>query len=107
MAKKTPSARAARRDLARKNDKLTRDLERLFRMGPGGSPERPIELESASQVEIHAASLPCPICHGAHRVEEHVAETVSGVRLRVARVTCTMCGARREVYFRLGTALPS
>jgi hypothetical protein len=32
---------------------------------------------------------------------EHAAETIDGVRLRVARVTCTACGTGRAIYFRL------
>jgi hypothetical protein len=34
-------------------------------------------------------------------VAEHAAETVDGVRLRVARVACTTCGSRRAIWFRL------
>lgn len=100
-------ARAIRRELARKSVKFARDAERLFLLSPGGSSERPVELASASQVEVHAESTLCPICQGAMRVEDHVAETVAGARLRVAHVRCVMCGSRRSLYFRLGTPLPS
>jgi hypothetical protein len=99
--------RAERRALARANAKLARDLERLALLAPGGAPDHPIELESASQVEVHAEATPCPICEGALRVEEHVANTIGTARLRVAKVVCTHCGARRSIYFRLGTSLPS
>lgn len=107
MAKKKLSARASRRALVRTNEKLARDLERLWRVSPGGSPERPIELVSASQVEIQASSTLCPLCEGALRVEEHAAVTVGASRLRVARVICLVCGVRRSIYFRLGSPLPS
>jgi hypothetical protein len=107
VAKKKRSARAERRALARSGVKLARDLERLWLLQPGGSAERPIDLASASQVEITARAMPCPVCEGALQVEEHAALTVGAARLRVARVVCQGCGARRDIYFRLGASLPS
>ena len=107
MAKKKLSARAARRAAVRSNEKLVRDLERLWLLSPGGSPERPIDLVSASQVETQASSTPCPLCEGALRVEEHAAVTVGASRLRVTHMICQACGARRSIYFRLGSPLPS
>ena len=101
MARKKPSARAARRESERAAQKLVRDLDRLVRLEPGGGPERPIVIDSASQVEVSARGTPCHICQGAVRVEEHAAETVGGARLRVARTVCAMCGARRAIWFRL------
>lgn len=106
MAKKKLSARAARRATVRSNEKLVRDLERLWLLSPGGSPERPIDLVSASQVETQASSTPCPLCEGALRVEEHAAVTVGASRLRVTHVLCQACGTRRSIYFRLGGSLP-
>jgi hypothetical protein len=102
MAKKKLSARAVRRERDREAGKLTRDLERLALLEPGGSPARAIELASASQVEVAARAIPCPRCRGELRVEEHTAETVESLRLRVARVACIECRARRSLYFRLG-----
>ena len=104
MAKRKPGARAARREQDRAAEKLTRDLERLARLEPGGAPERPIALDSASQVEVAARAAPCPRCRGEVRVEEHAAEVVGGARLRVARVACGTCGARRSLYFQLAEA---
>ena len=60
MAKKRP--RTERRERERALDKLARDREKLARLELGGSAERPIELESASQVEPHARSLRCTRC---------------------------------------------
>jgi uncharacterized protein YbaR (Trm112 family) len=55
--------------------------------------------------------MPCPVCQGELRVDEHTAETVklaaaapsggAAVRLRVAAVACTRCGRRRKLYFQL------
>ena len=81
--------------------KLGKDLERLWKLGPGGSPERPIGITSPSEVEALARSTRCPICQGELRVEEHAAETLGSVRLRVARVACGICRARRAIYFQL------
>lgn len=107
MAKKKLSARGARRAAERDNAKLTRDIERLSLLEPGGAPDRPIDLASASQVEVSARSMPCPRCRGPLRVEEHAAESSGAARLRVAHVVCRDCGSRRAIYFRLGGALPS
>ncbi|WP_437719239.1 hypothetical protein WMF45_24235 [Sorangium sp. So ce448] len=104
MAKKKLSARAARRESDRTSAKLTRDIERLAQLEPGHTPGRAIPLDAASQVEVAARSIPCPRCRGAFRVEDHTAETLDGVRLRVAKVTCSACGAGRSLYFRLGAA---
>jgi hypothetical protein len=78
-----------------------RDLDRLARRAPGGSPERPLEIDTPPLVEVIAGTTPCPLCHGSFRLDEHAAETIDGRRLRVARVTCTSCGIAREIYFRL------
>jgi hypothetical protein len=101
------SDRAARRAGARAADKLARDRERLARLSPGGSPDNPIEVTSASLVEPRARSMPCPRCEGEPLVEEHTAIVVDDRRLRVARTACKACGSRREIYFRIGTTLAS
>ncbi|MEZ4297078.1 MAG: hypothetical protein R3B70_19085 [Polyangiaceae bacterium] len=97
----TQRKRSARRAGDRAQEKLSRDLEKLAKAAPGGSPERPIVVSSPSEVEVHAAGMPCPICQSGVRVEEHRAETIGGIRLRVAAVACSFCRARREVYFQL------
>jgi hypothetical protein len=104
---KKPRARTERRAKERALEKLTRDRERLAQLEPGGAPERPIELASASQVEVHARSMPCTRCGSEPRVEAHEARVVDDRRLRLARLVCPACGARREVWFRLAPALPS
>ncbi|WP_146652089.1 hypothetical protein [Labilithrix luteola] len=110
----TKRSRTERREAARDAAKLAKARMRLAALEAGGSAERPIEVTSASIVEPHASSLPCPACGAPGvRVEEHVAVTVPGDageeprRLRVARVVCPRCGTRRDVFFRIGTTLPS
>jgi DNA-directed RNA polymerase subunit RPC12/RpoP len=77
------------------------DRARLARLEPGGAPERPIDVSSASLVEVHARSLPCTRCGAEVRVEAHDAPVVDGRALRVAKTVCPMCGARRAVWFRI------
>jgi len=112
MAKR---ARTERREAARAAVKLASARLKLAALEAGGAPDRPIEVTSASVIEPHASSMPCASC-GADgvRVEEHVAVTVGGAaegetarRLRVTRVVCPRCGVRRDVYFRIGSVLPS
>lgn len=97
--------RAARRAADRTQEKLARDLARLAAASPGGSPSRPIVVSSASEVEVHAAGMPCAICQSRVRVEEHAAVVISGVPLRVARVACTFCRARRDIHFQLAGSM--
>jgi hypothetical protein len=84
---------------------LVRDLDRLARLEDGGSPERPIEIDSPAVVDIRAVSKPCPLCEGSLKLDEHAAVELDGERLRVASVTCTQCGAGRSIYFRLRASL--
>jgi ferredoxin len=99
--RKKLSPKAERRAKARAAEKLAKKREKLAKIEAGGSPERPIEVVSASVVEPAATSMPCPTCLGACRVEEHAAETVDGKRLRIARMLCVQCGAKRAVYFKI------
>lgn len=113
MTKKRPppkalAPRAARRAADRDVVKLARDVRRLDALEPGGSPARPIQLASASEVEVVAASRPCPICSAFLRVTAHDAiEDATSGRLRVARLSCPGCRATWARYFRLGPPPPS
>jgi hypothetical protein len=101
MAREKPAARARRREQAREQARLVRDLEALARLEPGGSAERPLTIASPALVEVLAGAKPCPLCQGPLHVEEHAAITAGGVRLRVAKVACASCGVRRDLYFTL------
>jgi hypothetical protein len=112
VARKKLSPRAERRTFERAARKLGADRERLARLEAGGDPSRPITLESASQVEPHALGQTCLRCGSAYRLDEHAAISVprnggAAETLRVARLRCTQCGALRDVWFRLTTALPN
>ena len=77
--------------------------ERLSLLEPGGTARRPIEVESASQVEVRALSMPCLRCDGPYRLDEHSAERVEGNAVRILRVHCGHCGAERTIFFRVGS----
>jgi hypothetical protein len=102
MTAKGRPERRARRARARVHEKLVRDLERLARLEPGGSPERPLPIDSPAVIDVRAVAKPCPLCDGPLRLEDHGAAEIAGARLRVATVACTQCGTRRSLYFRLG-----
>jgi hypothetical protein len=93
--------RTLQRTLARVQEKLAGTREKLAAMEDGGTPEFPLEVESASLVELRAEALPCLRCESAMRCEEHTAESFEGESLRVVKLQCRSCGARREVYFRI------
>ena len=78
-----------------------RDLERLARLEPGGSPQRPLPVDSAAVVDVRAVANPCPLCGAPLRLDAHTAEVIDSVRLRIAAVSCTLCGTQRALYFRL------
>jgi hypothetical protein len=101
LTRRPSSSRRLRRARAREEQELARDQERLARLQPGGTPERPVSIESPAQVDVIASATPCPLCRGTLRLVEHAAETVAGVRLRVARLVCTGCRTPRALYFRL------
>ena len=101
MAKR---ARTERREAARDAEKLARARLELAALEPGGAPDRPIEVTSASTIEPRASSMPCAACGAMGvRIDEHA--VVDDVR--VVRLNCQRCGTRRDVFFRVGTALPS
>jgi hypothetical protein len=93
--------RTTRRQADRETERLARDLERIWTLEPGATPERAVAIASPAEVEVHARAVPCPICRGELRVEEHAAEVIGGARLRVARVVCAACRRPRALYYRL------
>jgi hypothetical protein len=105
--KKRRTERAERRARERASGKLADAREKLSRLEPGGAPERPIDVVSASVIESRARAEACLRCGREVRAVEHRAETVEGRRLRVVKTTCPHCNASRVWYFRLGAELPS
>jgi hypothetical protein len=85
----------------RLNADLVAARERLARLAPGGTAALPLDVESASQIEVRAKSMPCLVCQGPHRIEEHTAERIDGRYVRVVRGHCHHCGSRRVLFFRV------
>jgi len=83
---------------------LLTDRELLASLSPGGSPERPIKVGSASVVEVRTSALACPLCGGSYRLEEHVAPAAG---LRRVDVTCRHCSTPRSLWFRLVSFEPN
>ncbi len=101
MAKKPVRPRTQKRAEERKYGALVKDRARLAALEPGGSEARPMVVSSASLVELEARGMPCPLCGGAVRVEEHAAKD----GLRPVHVLCMQCGAPRTVFFRVDVVL--
>ena len=101
MAGKPKTPRGERRARARAHEEMVQDLDRLAKLKPGGAPAYPLVVASSAQVDVIAGAAPCPLCEGTQHLEEHAAETIDGEWLRVARLRCTVCGTRRELYFRV------
>jgi hypothetical protein len=101
MARRPLTRRGARRQQARDAEALASDLEKLDAMAPGGTPQRPRDVESAAQVDVIAGQRRCPRCRVACRLDQHVVRTIDGQSLRVALVSCPRCAGRAELWFRL------
>jgi hypothetical protein len=97
--------RTHRRELSREQDKLTEARIKLAALEVGGSPERPAQVDSASQIEGRAETLGCLRCETPMKIREHRAlHHVTGT-LREVELSCPRCGARRLTYYRVGPTL--
>jgi predicted Zn finger-like uncharacterized protein len=103
VGKKRPG-RTERRARERAARDLVRDREKLALLSPGGTRERPIEVDSAAVVEPRIRSLACPQCEGTYRVLDH-RSAASGIR--EVDVRCTTCSAPRTLWFRLVSSKPN
>jgi hypothetical protein len=99
--KRPARLRSVLRKLARSDDKIAEARAKLALLEPGGAPDRPMMVESASLVELRAEGLPCVVCGGRLDVKEHDAEEIDGAPLRIVRLACRACGAPRVVFFRI------
>jgi hypothetical protein len=99
-----PRPRRQQREQQRVLRKSVRQLERLAAELPGGSPERPIDVTSASVVETKARAIQCVQCD-ATEMElrgDHATSTARGV-LRELAMVCRQCHAARTLWFRVAT----
>lgn len=100
-------ARTQRRADERALDKLVHKREQAARKEPGGAPDTPIPVGSASEVEAHGRGHPCPVCGDPLRVLDHRAVVSGGRSLRVLSVECRGCGRSRELFFEISARLLS
>lgn len=94
-----------RREIERDARKLADAKEKLARLEQGGAADRPIRVDSASQVELRVESMRCARCDGELRVREHVARVEGGHALRMVDAFCKRCGAGREVWLVIASDL--
>ena len=100
-----PRPRRKQRELERKEERAVRKAvkrtESLAAQLPGGAPERPIEVSSASVIENKARSVPCPQCRGTLELRaDRATSTARGV-LRELALVCRQCHAPRTLWFRI------
>jgi hypothetical protein len=96
--KKRP--RSQRRDTERALRKEVGVRQRLVAAGPGGAPDRPLVVASASVIEGQARSIPCIQCGGQLDLQQHAA----AAGLRQVKLICRLCHAPREIWFRIEAA---
>jgi len=97
--------RTLRREAERDAEKLADAREKLSLLEQGGGWERPIRVDSASQIELRVESMRCPRCDGELKVFEHVARVVAGHALRMVDARCKRCRHRREVWLVIASDL--
>ena len=104
---KPDRARKRRREDERAARKVVRETERLAAGLPGGDAARPIDVASASIVEVQARATPCVQCGGELDVRgDRATSTARGV-LREMEMACRRCHARRSLWYLVTAALPS
>ncbi len=100
-AKKPKRGRTETRSSVRELTKLADARAKLAALEPGGAPSRPLDVESASVIELRARSFPCTRCEGELVLDEHAAIVHGGESLRELRLKCRRCGTPRTLWFRV------
>ena len=96
-----PRPRKKQREQERALRKQVRKVERIAGELPGGSPEQPIDVASASVVEGAARATACVQCGGDLELRgDRATSTPRGV-LREVAVACRRCHAPRTLWFRI------
>jgi hypothetical protein len=101
------SKRGLRRVAERDAVALAEDRVKLARLSPGGSPERPLEVETPSVIETRATATPCAVCEASLELRDHEIAVHEGARLRRVRLVCKQCHAPRELWFKLAPSGPN
>jgi hypothetical protein len=104
---KPKRSRTERRETERALRKEVVARERLSASAPGGAADRPMIVVTASVIESIARSTPCVQCGGELELRDHAAPAETGGKLRRVRLTCRLCHAPRELWFKVEAPLPS
>ena len=99
--------RRQRREQERALRKAVRRTEEMAAELPGGSPERPIDLATASLVEAQARGTPCIQCGGSLDLRHDRATVTPRGVLRELDLVCRLCHAPRTLWFRIAPAAPN
>jgi len=87
--------------------KTVRETERAVARLPGGDADWPIEVASASVVEVRARGTACVQCGGTLDLRgDRASSTPRGV-LRQVDLVCRRCHAPRSLWFLVAPPLPS
>jgi hypothetical protein len=95
------SKRGQRRAAERAAVSLAKDRVRLAELEPGGAPERPIVVDSASVVESRARDTRCAVCEAGLELADHDVVAHAGASLRRTRLVCKECHTPRVIWFRI------
>ncbi len=93
--------RTKRREQERVLRKGVRRLTTLATQLPGGSAEQPIDVSSASVVELKARATACLQCDGEFEIRSDHATTDARGVLRELGLSCRGCHAPRTLWFRV------
>jgi len=96
-----PRPRRKRREEERALRKQVRRAEARAGELPGGAPELPIDVASASVVEGKARATPCIQCGGDLELRGDRATSTARGLLRELAVRCRVCHAPRTLWFRI------
>jgi hypothetical protein len=99
--KKAARPRTLDRAQERKREKLYQARVKLALLDAGGSPERPLDVSSASVLELRAEAEPCLRCGDVARCNEHTTHQGPNGLLRLLKLECRNCGTERSLYFRI------
>ena len=88
-------SRTVRRQAERDARKLAEAKWKLMLLEPGFRQDKPLIVESASQIEPHVRGMQCPTCD----VSFHVVELLATPEGRVVRARCPQCGKAPSIHF--------
>ena len=99
-----PRPRRKRREEERALRKLVKRTEEMAGELPGASPDRPLDVTSASVVETKARATPCVHCAGELDLRgDRATSTARGI-LRELSLICRRCHAPRTLWYRIRPA---